>query len=130
MESPPFRIPPVQRKCRDKEWSSQYDCPLRGSARTGPIQMQMYTAEHWTESGYPNGKVRARIVGAEGVCNLIGRTTVSTNQNPQSYQELKHQPKSTQEVPMAPAGYITLNFLFWHHWEGSSLVLWQFDDPG
>jgi hypothetical protein len=27
----------------------------------------------------PNGKVRARTEGAKGVCNLIGRTTISSN---------------------------------------------------
>jgi hypothetical protein len=52
----------------------------------GPIQMQMYTAKHWSECGHPNGEVRARTVGAEGVFNLIGRTTISTYQIPQSSQ--------------------------------------------
>jgi hypothetical protein len=33
----------------------------------------------WSE---PNGKIRAKTVGAEGICNLIGRTTISTNQTP------------------------------------------------
>ena len=71
---------------------AQYSCPLRGSIRAGPVQVQMCTAKHWTEHGDPNGEVRARTVGAEGVCNLIGRTT-STNQ---ASPELNHQPKSTQ----------------------------------
>jgi hypothetical protein len=31
------------------------------------------------------------------VCNPIGRTTISTNQNPQTSQRLNHQPKSTHE---------------------------------
>jgi hypothetical protein len=35
------------------------------------------------------------IEGAEGVCNLIERTTISTNQMPQSFQGLDHQTKST-----------------------------------
>jgi hypothetical protein len=34
--------------------------------------------------------------GAEGVCDPIGRTTISTNQTPQSFQTLNHQPKSTR----------------------------------
>jgi hypothetical protein len=72
-----------------------YSCILRGSARSWPIQMQICTAKHWTECGDPSGEVRARTVGAEGVCNLIGRTTISTNQIPQSSQGLDHQPKST-----------------------------------
>jgi hypothetical protein len=32
----------------------------------------------------PNGGVRGRNEGAEGVCNPIGRTTISTNQTFQS----------------------------------------------
>jgi hypothetical protein len=34
----------------------------------------------WTEHGVPNGIVRERTEGAEGVCNPIGRTTISTKQ--------------------------------------------------
>ena len=75
-----------------------YCCPLRGSARAGPIQMQMYTAKHWSEYGNSNGEVRARTVGAEGVCNLIGRTTISTNQTHLSSQVLNIHPKSTQDM--------------------------------
>jgi hypothetical protein len=40
----------------------------------------MLEANHWTE----HGGLRGRTVGAEGVCNPIERTTVSTNQNPYS----------------------------------------------
>jgi hypothetical protein len=43
--------------------------------------MQMYTAKHWIEHGDPNREVRARTVGAEGVCNLIERKTISINQD-------------------------------------------------
>jgi hypothetical protein len=49
------------------------------SARAGPVQMQVYIAKHWTEHGDPDGEARARTVGAEGICNLIGRT-IPTNQ--------------------------------------------------
>jgi hypothetical protein len=55
----------------------------------------MLAANHWTEFGDPNGGVRERTEGTEGVCKPIGRTTISTNQNPQSSQGLNHQPKST-----------------------------------
>jgi hypothetical protein len=41
----------------------------------------MLTANHWTEHGVPNGEVREKTEGAEGVCNPIGKTTISTNQN-------------------------------------------------
>jgi hypothetical protein len=40
----------------------------------------MLAANHWTEHGIPNGGFRERTEGAEGVCNSIGRTTISTNQ--------------------------------------------------
>jgi hypothetical protein len=71
-----------------------YGCLLRGSARTWPIKMWVHVANHQTECRDPNGGVRGRTKGAEGVCNPIGRTTLSTNQIPQSSQGLNHQPKS------------------------------------
>jgi hypothetical protein len=59
--------------------------------------MQLFAANHWTVHRDPNGEVRERTQGAEGVCNPIGRITISTKQNPQSSQGLNHQPKSTHE---------------------------------
>jgi len=44
--------------------------------------MQIPRANHQTEHRDNNGEVRARTVGAEEVCNPIGRTTISTNQTP------------------------------------------------
>jgi hypothetical protein len=67
--------------------------------------MQMYTAKHWTERRDSDGEVRARNVGAEGDFNLKGRM-ISTNQTSPNSQQLNHQPKSTQGVPMAPPGYV------------------------
>jgi hypothetical protein len=90
----------------------------------------MYTAKHCTECGDPNSEVRTRTIGAEGVCNLIGRTTIPTNQNPHRYQGLNHQPKRTQGVTMAPIGYVAENCLIWHHQEERPMVLWSLDDPG
>jgi hypothetical protein len=55
----------------------------------------MLTAKHWTKHGDPYGGVRGRTKGAEGVCNYIGRTILSTNQTLQSSQGLNHQTKST-----------------------------------
>ena len=52
----------------------------------------MLAANHWTKHGFPNGRVRERTEGTEGVCSPIGRTTISTNQ---SSQGLNNQPKST-----------------------------------
>jgi hypothetical protein len=42
----------------------------------------MFIANHWTEHGVLNGGVREKTEGAEGLCNLIGRTIISTNQTP------------------------------------------------
>jgi hypothetical protein len=43
----------------------------------------MLTDNHWTEHRVHNGGVRERTEGAEGGCNPIGRTTISTNQAPE-----------------------------------------------
>jgi hypothetical protein len=56
--------------------------------------MWMHTANHWNEHWDPNGGVRGRTEGVEGVCNLMGRTVISTNQT-QISQGINHQPKST-----------------------------------
>jgi hypothetical protein len=63
----------------------------------------MYTAKHWTEYGGHNRTFRVRTVEADGVYNLIGRMTKPINQIPQSSQEINHQPKSTQGIPMPPS---------------------------
>jgi hypothetical protein len=57
--------------------------------------MGMLEGKHQTECGDPNGVVRGRTEGTEGVCKPIGKTTISTNQTSQSSQGLNHQPKST-----------------------------------
>ena len=49
------------------------------------------TANHWTEPGEPNGRVRGRAGGAEEDCNPIGRTTIPTKQTSQSSQGLNRQ---------------------------------------
>jgi hypothetical protein len=92
--------------------------------------MHIYIVKHCTEGGYPNGEVITRSVGAEDVCNLIGRTTISTNQNIQYSQGLNQQPKSTQGVPMAPIEYVAKDCLICHHWDWSYLVLSWLYDPG
>lgn len=58
-------------------------------------QRQMLSASHWIENWDLNGGVSERTEVIEGMFNPIGRTTVSTNQIPQSFQGLKHQVKST-----------------------------------
>jgi len=60
---------------------ARYGYLLRGSARTLLIQMKMLAATHWTEQGTPMEELEKRLTeGAEGVCNPIGRTTISTKQ--------------------------------------------------
>jgi len=63
------------------------------------IQMRMVAANHCTEQGDRNGRVREKTggirektEGAEGVCNPIGKT-MSTYQTPPELPGLKHQPK-------------------------------------
>jgi hypothetical protein len=67
--------------------SPVYLSPI-GFASAGPKPMQMNTAKHWTEYDDPTGEDRARTVGAEGVCILIGRTTMSTCQTPSALKDL------------------------------------------
>ena len=55
----------------------------------------MLVANHQTKHRDPNGGVRERTKGAEGVCNFIGRTTISINQTSETCQGLNHQPKTT-----------------------------------
>jgi len=41
--------------------------------------MRMLAANHWTQQRDSNGGFREKTEEAEGVCNPIGRTTISTN---------------------------------------------------
>ena len=63
--------------------------------------MWMLAAESQSEARDPNGGVKGRIEGAEGVCNPIGGTTISTNQMSQSSQGLNHYQRVHVEEPMA-----------------------------
>jgi len=67
----------------------RYVCLCRGSNRALLIQMRMLGANHWTEQGDSNGRVREKNEGAEGVCNTLGRRTISTNQTPPELPETK-----------------------------------------
>jgi hypothetical protein len=44
------------------------------------VQMGMLAAKYWTEHGDPNGGIRERTDGVEGVSSPIGKTIISTNQ--------------------------------------------------
>jgi hypothetical protein len=55
----------------------------------------MLESNHWTKHEVPNGGIRERTEGAEGVYYPIGKTTMSTNQTLQRSQGLNQQPKGT-----------------------------------
>jgi hypothetical protein len=55
----------------------------------------------------PNGRVREKIEGAEDVCNHIGRTTISTHQNPQGSKRLNHQGKNFLNSDFTTVNYRT-----------------------
>jgi hypothetical protein len=57
----------------------------------------MLAANHRTEHKIPNGGVRERTEGAEGVYNIIGSTTISTNQTPPTPSELPGTKPPTKE---------------------------------
>ena len=83
----------------------------------------MLTANHWTEHGIPNGGVRGRSEGAEGVYSLMGGVTVYTSPNPlQSSQGVNHQPKSIHGSSQ-DASYVGEDGLVGYQWEKRSLVL-------
>jgi hypothetical protein len=52
-------------------------------------QVQILTANHWTEDRDPYESVRVSIEGVEEDSNPIGRATVSTNQDPWKLPETK-----------------------------------------
>jgi hypothetical protein len=96
-------------------------CLLRGSARPWQIQRQMLVANHWTEHKFSNGVVRQRTEGAEGVCNTIGRTTISTNQTPQSSQGLNYQSRSTHGGTHASSSICNRGWPCWASMGGQAL---------
>jgi hypothetical protein len=63
----------------------------------------MLSVNHWTEHRVTNGGARERTQGAEGVCNPIGGTTISTNQYATEIPGTKPPTKVHMEGPMAPA---------------------------
>ena len=61
--------------------------PLEALPAPDQYEMQILSANHWTEPRDLNGGV-TRTKGAERVCNLIERT-ISTNWTTQSSQDLR-----------------------------------------
>ena len=82
----------------------------------------MLIANHQTEHGDPKG---GRTKGAEGVCNPIGKTTISTNQTLPTPPELPG--TIHMEGPMAPAVYVGKGGLICRQWEERPMVLWRLD---
>jgi hypothetical protein len=88
----------------------------------------MLAANHWTEQRDSNEGVRERTEEAKGVCNSIGRTMISTIQNPTPTPELPGTKPSTKEYihmerPMDPAACVAEDGLVWYQWEEEPLVL-------
>jgi hypothetical protein len=78
-------------------WCKEPDMAVSWEALPEPYKYRGWCSKSTTGlcTAVPKGGVRERTEGVEGVCNLIGRTTISTNQTPQSFQRLHHQPRST-----------------------------------
>jgi hypothetical protein len=79
----------------------------------------MLAANHWTECSILNRRVKEGTEGVGGVCNPIGRTTISTNQIPQNSQGLSHH----QRADRFQAAYVAEYGLVMHQWMERSLVL-------
>jgi hypothetical protein len=81
----------------------------------------MFPVDHWTEQRVPNRRVRERTEGIEGVCNHIGRTTLSINQIPYS-PELPGTKPSTKGS-RCPDAYVKRMVFVMYQWMERSLVL-------
>ena len=80
-----------------------HDCPLERLYQQ-LTETDADTASHWTEVGNRSGRVRARIEGAEGDGNPVGRTTVATNLDHWELPETKPPTKEhTWAGPRHPA---------------------------
>ena len=90
--------------------------PVIGCTSTWLKQMKILTANHWTEPGNTNGRVRGKTKGAEGGCNPIGRTKISTNWTPQSSHELTTNQRVIMIGSMAPITYVAEDGLICHQW--------------
>jgi hypothetical protein len=53
-----------------------YSCLILGYASAWQIQKWMFTVSYKMEHRAPNGEARKSTQGDEGVCNLIGGTTI------------------------------------------------------
>ena len=80
------------------------------------MQMWKILVNGWTENRVPITQERERPEGAERVCNLIGRTTVSNNYTPRASKDLTTNKRVHMERPMAPAAYLAEEGLVGHQW--------------
>jgi hypothetical protein len=67
----------------------------------------MLTFSYWIDHRAPNGGAREYTQGAKGICNLIGGTTILTNQYPLELMSL--------------AAYESENGLVCHQWKESPI---------
>jgi hypothetical protein len=81
----------------------------------------MLSANHWTKHRVPNGRAGERTEGAEGVCNPVGRTIISTNQIPSELTGTNQ--RVHMEGIMSPVAYVAYDDLVGHQWKERALVL-------
>jgi hypothetical protein len=89
----------------------------------------MLTANHWTEHNVPDGGIKERTEGDEGVCNPKGRTRISTRETPRAPRDLTTNQRVHMYGSMAPVAYVSEDGLVGHQWEERSLVLRRLDAP-
>jgi hypothetical protein len=73
--------------------------------------------------GSPTEELEKSTQEAEGICNPIGRTTISTNKTHQSSQGVSHQQKRTHRGTYGSSCICREDGLVMHQWEERSLVL-------
>jgi hypothetical protein len=83
----------------------------------------MLAAKHQTELRDPNGGVRGRTEGAEGICNPIEKNNNINQSEPPELPGTKPPTRVYMERTMAPAAYVAEDGLIWHPWEERLLVL-------
>jgi hypothetical protein len=99
--APPWNPPHFQIQSHDTivnakkclQTGAWYGFPLRGSANTWLGQIQILTANNWTELKDLMKKFRGRTEGSEEDFNPKGWRTILTNWIPQCSERLNHQPK-------------------------------------
>jgi hypothetical protein len=87
-KDPSHNLPPnadtITYACKILLKEPLYSCLLFGYAIAWQTQKWMLTLCNWMEHRAPNGGARESAHGAKGIRNTIGRTTIGTNQYPQS----------------------------------------------